>query len=108
AWFSIDFDEEDHLHEVGLLKPNNFGVYDIQGNTMEWVLDKCTNELIFSTHPDPIKYSSRIDFFNVVGNLGVIRNESFYTSRGAHSAFAKSSSFLDNGNYDLGFRIVKK
>lgn len=42
AWF---FDNSDELpHEVGTKKPNAFGLYDMHGNVMEWVVDGYTEE----------------------------------------------------------------
>ena len=42
AWYSDNSDEQ--RHEVGKLKPNPWGLYDMYGNVAEWVLDKYSEE----------------------------------------------------------------
>lgn len=42
AWFFDNADELPHL--VGSKKPNQFGLYDMHGNVMEWVIDGYTED----------------------------------------------------------------
>ena len=42
AWYYEN--SEELPHEVGLKKPNAFGLYDMHGNVMEWVIDGYTEE----------------------------------------------------------------
>ncbi|MBF0237234.1 MAG: SUMF1/EgtB/PvdO family nonheme iron enzyme, partial [SAR324 cluster bacterium] len=39
AWFAGNMDEKPGAHDVSILKPNSLGIYDMQGNVMEWVMD---------------------------------------------------------------------
>src|SRR6185295_8479539 len=42
AWF--DANADDDTHEVGTLRPNALGVYDMLGNVAEWVVDPTTKQ----------------------------------------------------------------
>ena len=42
AWYIENSDE--HPHEVGLKKPNAFGLFDMHGNVMEWAIDGYTED----------------------------------------------------------------
>jgi formylglycine-generating enzyme required for sulfatase activity len=44
AWYQGN--SEDHLHDVGFLKPNDFGLFDMLGNAQEWA-----NNFSFSNSP---------------------------------------------------------
>jgi formylglycine-generating enzyme required for sulfatase activity len=41
SWFATN--SEDHVHPVGQLRPNGFGLFDMLGNVHEWVLDRYFN-----------------------------------------------------------------
>jgi len=40
AWFTVGSTTDYSIHEVGLLKPNGYGLYDMAGNACEWCIDK--------------------------------------------------------------------
>lgn len=42
AWYADNADEQPH--PVGLKKPNAFGLHDMHGNVMEWVVDQYTED----------------------------------------------------------------
>ena len=57
AWYDENSDYE--RHDVGLKKPNPWGLYDMHGNVSEWVLDQY-DEAGY-THLDPEKDYSAMD-----------------------------------------------
>lgn len=75
AWYSANSDGK--LHSVGLKKPNDFGLYDMSGNVIEWCQDIYTN---YSTGNPEIDKNERVlrgGYYG--GNTGSIR----CTSRGS-------------------------
>ena len=55
AWFSAN--SEGKLHAVGSKKPNDFGIYDMSGNVIEWCQDIYTN---YSTGSPEIGKDERV------------------------------------------------
>jgi formylglycine-generating enzyme required for sulfatase activity len=67
AWYADNADEQPH--PVGLKKPNAFGLHDMHGNVMEWVVDEYTEDgfaaLADKTQPlslpDTIQWPTSVD-----------------------------------------------
>lgn len=67
AWYADNADEQPH--PVGLKKPNAFGLHDMHGNVMEWVVDEYTEDgfaaLADKTQPlslpDSIQWPTNVD-----------------------------------------------
>lgn len=55
AWYSAN--SGGHIHAVGSKKPNDFGIYDMSGNVMEWCQDIYTN---YSTGSPDIGKDERV------------------------------------------------
>ena len=101
--------------EVGLYKPNAWGLYDMHGNVAEWCLDWWQDNLSTTSVIDPVGRSS--------GNYRVMRGGSWFSDyyRGSgHAAKCRSAyrsyyQYYDNSNsgtypnsgYNAwGFRVV--
>jgi formylglycine-generating enzyme required for sulfatase activity len=102
AWYyenAWDIDEK-YAHQVGLKKPNAFGLYDMHGNVFEWCHDYSGNNYYKqSPEKDPTGPTS--------GSFRVFRGGSwnFLTrnSRSAYRNWSGADHFLL-----LGFRLVRE
>lgn len=77
------------LHEVGLLKPNRLGIYDMTGNSAEYVW----SDSYYSNGDRRLCYSS--SSFLPASRYGMLNNEYRYTYRD------------NNLSYQSGFRIAR-
>jgi hypothetical protein len=52
AWFVLN--SQAHVHPVGMLRPNDLGLFDMYGNVAEWLQDSWTGkgEMLSITHED--------------------------------------------------------
>jgi formylglycine-generating enzyme required for sulfatase activity len=89
AWYSAN--SNGNIHTVGTKKPNNFGLYDMSGNVIEWCQDIYTN---YSTGYPIIDKDQRVlrgGYFD--GDAGSVR----CTSRGSSNYKTRMAPF--------GFRL---
>ncbi len=100
GWFSGNAGGS--THEVGKMKPNAFGLYDMHGNVQEWCWDYYDLSYYTSSaaKTDPKGPSS--------GEERIIRGGSFQDGEENCSAGKRSAFSQTLYNYNVGFRIVKK
>ncbi len=55
AWYKENSNQ--HTHEVGKLKPNQYGLYDMSGNVWQWVADAYEKDYPLTKQVDPFKDS---------------------------------------------------
>ncbi len=71
AWFADNSDE--HPHPVATLKGNGFGLHDMHGNVMEWVIDEYSEEgyAALADEPQPIPFLSAVRWPTGVESRGL-------------------------------------
>jgi len=100
AWYIANAAQvgESYAHEVGMKKPNPWGLYDMHGNAWEWCWD-WYGEYTGNDLADPVGRSS--------GTLRVTRGGSFSSfARGVRSSARDGVSPVDL-NIGLGVRLLR-
>jgi formylglycine-generating enzyme len=103
AWYrdnAYDIDEK-YAHQVGLKKPNAFGLHDMHGNVFEWCYDYHGKDYYKeSSEKDPTGPTS--------GSKRVMRGGSWrYGSRYTRSAY-RDRLVADYRGANVGFRLVRE
>ena len=96
GWFS--FNSGNRTHEVGKKAANDWGLYDMHGNVLEWCWDW------MGLYPDeaqtnPTGASS--------GSNRVYRGESFYVSALYARSAQRAGDIPNYSNWRIGFRLVR-
>jgi len=107
AWYKKNANDagEEYAHQVGLKKPNPFGLFDMHGNVYEWCYDYYGK--------DYYKLSSKVDPKGPVsGSSRVLRGGSWYVfyfrfTRSADRYWSPGADYLDDGMF-VGFRLVRE
>jgi len=104
AWYdknAVEIVSEQYAHQVGLKKPNGFGLYDMHGNVYEWCHDYYGEDYYKqSSEEDPTGPTS--------GSSRVLRGGSWvsYTRRSRSAFRHRGDAGLRNRYY--GFRLVRE
>ena len=98
--------------EVGLYRPNAWGLYDMHGNVSEWCLDWWQDNLSTTAAVDPVGRSS--------GSYRVMRGGNWYCYNDNYAAYCRSAfrwsiqygnggtyyTYPGDNSYSWGFRVV--
>ena len=95
GWFTLNSDGA--THEVGLLPPNKWGLYDMHGNVLEWCLD-WIDENPLSDETDPRGITS--------GSNRVMRGGAYQYPYGRSRSAFREIIPPDSKWTNLGFRLV--
>ncbi len=85
-----------HTNDVGLKKPNPYGLYDMHGNVFEWCLD-WYGTLAYGTDPKGISLGT-----SRVRRSGTYNNGTDYLTSSSRSSIDPSLALYG----DIGFRLV--
>ena len=105
AWYGWDDtwtvpqNSNEKTHQVGLLKANQWGLYDMHGNVWEWCWDWYGD---YPAGPE-IDYDGTIS-----GAYRVIRGGSWYDSAGDTQSVGRDGAYPSGMNNTLGFRVVRR
>ena len=87
-------------HPVGQKKPNAWGLYDMSGNVWEWCEDNWHDNYI-GAPTDGSAWIENGDDYQIVRGGSWFRDPDV-----CRSAYRRSSNRRDDGDSDLGFRVV--
>ncbi|MCP4292962.1 MAG: formylglycine-generating enzyme family protein [bacterium] len=99
AWH--DQNSDGWSHEVGLLDPNAWGLYDMHGNVREWCNDKYMDTYYYDPIPGEMDPPGPIYGFD-----RVLRGGYFFSPVGECRSAARHGAGPSNATYDVGFRVV--
>jgi len=96
AWYEAN--SGGNPQEVGTLKPNILGLYDMSGNVWEWCWD-WYGDYFGGPQTDPVGTPS--------GSSRVIRGGSYFRSAERQRSAYRNIGAPSNRYYDVGFRLVR-
>ena len=108
AWYYKNSNEQSH--EVGLKEPNNWGIFDMQGNVFEWCLDSCDfREPTWYEKGNVLTWNYIDDIINPYHKSGsnrVAKGGSWLLAPDVCRPSARYINPPDSRYFVLGFRVV--
>ncbi|MEM6346277.1 MAG: SUMF1/EgtB/PvdO family nonheme iron enzyme [Bacteroidota bacterium] len=102
AWF--EWNSESVLHPVGMLQPNDFGIYDMSGNVWEWTYDWYDDGYYGQlAEANPIS----INPFGPPRGEFVTRRGGSYLNKDTVRIRKREIYYGDNYDNIIGFRVVR-
>ena len=103
VWLTKNFRDERFL-PVGSLRPNSFGLFDMQGNVMEW----CQERIFVYGKGAEIAEDKEFKDKTSNANSRVLRGGSFFvTANEVRSATRGTNYPPDRHNVSAGFRVAR-
>jgi formylglycine-generating enzyme required for sulfatase activity len=99
AWFVAN--GKNQAQPVGILKPNDFGLFDMHGNASEWCHDAYSDYQAAGESPRPDSQPITNDFSRI------LRGGSFLDQSHTIRAADRMMDLPANRNYTIGFRPVR-
>ena len=100
AWYYNNSSEVISSHEIKLLEPNAWGLYDMLGNVREWVWDKyCADYTGYGMDPNASSCEGQVP----VAKGGEWSKQASYI----RSAMRMANYAMTNGGKLIGFRLVR-
>lgn len=99
GWYNENSGDE--THEVGLLLPNELGIYDMSGNVLEWCEDDYHGN--YKDAPDD---GSDWTYEPNRGAERVLRGGSYFFEASHCRATSRNTDWLDFHRINFGFRLV--
>jgi serine/threonine protein kinase/formylglycine-generating enzyme required for sulfatase activity len=112
---AIEAEQEGTTGRVGLLKPNDLGLFDIYGNLREWCLDAFQPYPVDKERARDLKFESRAEVMDLKFEspaevdewTRVLRGGSFVDPAGwTHSAY-RNGEAADAQKLSIGFRVAR-
>ena len=102
AWYNT-ISKSERLLPVGSLRPNKLGLFDMQGNVMEWCQGR---SLFYGTSAEFLEDKEQAERISNA-NSRALRGGSFTTNAANVRSSNRNNDQPGNQNYNAGFRVAR-